>query len=149
MPYKDIEKRRACQRRYANRCYWADPEKYRKASRAWAAANPEKLRAVHTAPKREFIAEFGGACQCCGEHRYEFLTCEHLNGRKSHEKGVNGHEMYRIARNEGYPRDKYALLCANCNLAKGLFGVCPHERERAASAPESTTCSEQQIQPSN
>lgn len=134
MPWKDINKRREYQRNYAKKCRTANPEKYRIAAHLWAVAHPEKMRAAHTAPKRKFIAEFGGACQCCGVTYYEFLTLEHLNGRGEHERGITGHVMYRKARAEGYPKDKYGLLCFNCNSAKGLFGICPHELERRNAA---------------
>ena len=30
---------------------------------------------------------------------------------------------------QGCPRDRYQILCHNCNLAKYYYGVCPHETE--------------------
>jgi hypothetical protein len=32
----------------------------------------------------------------------------------------------------GYP-DTFQLLCHNCNLARGFYGTCPHQRHRDAS----------------
>jgi hypothetical protein len=32
-------------------------------------------------------------------------------------------------RDQGYPPG-FRVLCHNCNMAIGLFGVCPHERGR-------------------
>jgi hypothetical protein len=28
----------------------------------------------------------------------------------------------------GYPQEGYTILCFNCNLSRGFFGYCPHER---------------------
>jgi hypothetical protein len=41
-----------------------------------------------------------------------------------------GWRIYEVIRREGYPRDRYQLLCANCNLAKGHYGVCPHQARK-------------------
>jgi hypothetical protein len=43
-----------------------------------------------------------------------------------------GRAMYLHLIRSRFPRDKYRLLCHNCNMAFGLYGYCPHEREREA-----------------
>jgi hypothetical protein len=30
----------------------------------------------------------------------------------------------------GYPKDRYQLLCHNCNMAKGFYGLCPHQEQK-------------------
>lgn len=89
--------------------------------------------------KAETIAAYGGACVCCGEHRQEFLTIDHVGGggRKHKSKAghqLNGNSLYRWLRDNGYPKSGFRLLCVNCNFAFGMFGYCPHEKEREAVA---------------
>lgn len=69
------------------------------------------------------------ACACCGEPQYEFLSIDHIAGGGSkhrREHGMTGHAFYRWLIKEGFP-DGYRVLCHNCNMAKGFYGVCPHE----------------------
>lgn len=76
--------------------------------------------------KLEGLSHYGNACSCCGEDIKEFLTIEHLEGRDKSEKRYTGKKMWARAKSEGYP-NKYTILCFNCNLAKGAYGICPHE----------------------
>ena len=39
--------------------------------------------------------------------------------------------LFSILKRKGFP-EGYQTLCHNCNLAKGFYGQCPHEQERAA-----------------
>lgn len=97
----------------------------------------ERRNQYHTEHKQrlraETLAAYGNKCACCGESRVEFLGIDHTKGgggqhRKQLQKaGIN---FYCWLRQQGYPRDDYQLLCHNCNLAKGFYGYCPHERER-------------------
>lgn len=81
--------------------------------------------------KLEFIAAYGGACTCCGEAEPSFLTCDHVDGRPEDHprRGRGGVKLYALAKREGYPAT-YTVLCFNCNSAKGIYGVCPHNRAR-------------------
>lgn len=78
--------------------------------------------------KLEAIITFGGKCQCCGEDHPYFLSLDHINndGAKAREQ-YNEQQIYREARREGWPKEKYQLLCMNCNFAKGHFKECPHK----------------------
>ena len=78
--------------------------------------------------KLEAIRVFGGACQCCNEKHPYFLTLDHINndGAK-HREQYSEQQIYREARRQGWPKDKYQLLCMNCNFAKGHFKECPHK----------------------
>ena len=82
--------------------------------------------------KEEVIDHYGGSCECCGEHRREFLTIDHVNGGGTkHRKtlGVEGgSSIYRFLQVRDYP-DGYRVLCMNCNFSMGLFGYCPHQQE--------------------
>ena len=79
------------------------------------------------------LEAYGGKCECCGERRKEFLALDHRNGGGSKERrelasNTSG-GVYRLARDLGYPKDKYRLLCHNCNCSLGWYGYCPHKRE--------------------
>lgn len=95
-------------------------------------ANQEYYRRL----KSHILQAYGGKCQCpsglCDERRPEFLAIDHIHGGGSAERLVVGHgpHMYRHVIRQGCPKDKYRLLCHNCNTALGHHHYCPHERER-------------------
>lgn len=66
--------------------------------------------------KRTVIDSLGGHCFCCGENDIGFLTVEHLlKDGSQHRREVNG-RVYSDILKQGSPRDKYAVLCMNCNF---------------------------------
>lgn len=78
--------------------------------------------------KLDAIAAFGRKCQCCGENHPYFLSLDHIkNDGNTHRESLNEQQIYREARREGWPKDKYQMLCMNCNFAKGHFKECPHK----------------------
>lgn len=82
--------------------------------------------------RAEVVAAYGGKCMCCGESQQEFLTLDHLdNDGAQHRRGEGAYvgvttALWTYARQQSYP-DTLQLLCWNCNCAKGLYGVCPHD----------------------
>lgn len=84
--------------------------------------------------RRRILERYGGpkpACACCGEARYEFLAIDHIKGgggKERREKG-SGTRFYYWLIKSGFP-EGYRVLCHNCNLALGIYGFCPHDRER-------------------
>ena len=70
---------------------------------------------------------YGGACACCGEYRFAFLTIDHIEGggRKHREQFTSNDALYRWLKQE--QREGFRVLCYNCNCARGNFGKCPHE----------------------
>ena len=68
-------------------------------------------------------------CVCCEESMLKFLTLDHIEGRKKmgHGKLLSGHKLRRWATKNDYP-DTLQVLCYNCNMDKGLFGKCPHQK---------------------
>jgi hypothetical protein len=77
--------------------------------------------------KLNMLAAFGYKCQCCGEDNPYFLTLDHVRNDGNVERETwNEQQIYRLARREGWPKEKYQMLCINCNFAKGHFGTCPH-----------------------
>jgi hypothetical protein len=82
--------------------------------------------------KQEMIAAYGGACSCCRESRFEFLSVDHIDGRKKHghSKSMSGIKLYAWLKKNDYPQEDFRCLCMNCNTSFGFYGYCPHERER-------------------
>ena len=79
----------------------------------------------------EFLAAYGNKCNCCGEDDFRFLSLDHIgnDGRnQKRELGYNEQQIYQLAKREGYPKDKYQILCHNCNHGKFINkGICPHK----------------------
>ena len=73
-------------------------------------------------------------CACCGEKEYKFLTLDHKDNdgnedRRQHPNQATGKKLYaRLIKNK-FP-EKFQLLCFNCNMRKGIDGICPHEVKR-------------------
>jgi hypothetical protein len=79
--------------------------------------------------KSEIIEAYGGSCVCCGELERDFLTIDHVNGDGAESRRAGeglGGSLYCKLKREGFPRDRYQLLCYNCNCSKKQFGRCPH-----------------------
>jgi hypothetical protein len=82
------------------------------------------------------IYHYGGEatrCACCGEGGIAFLTLDHVakNGGE-HRRRLTGHQgTYRQLIADGYPSG-IQVLCYNCNMARGLYGACPHRRDDGA-----------------
>lgn len=92
--------------------------------------NDKYAREYRQRLRRQVIELYGGACACCGEDTYEFLTLEHKNGggrEHSRSFGNNYYSMWRWLRDNPVS-DEFEILCYNCNCAKGHHGVCPHAR---------------------
>lgn len=59
-----------------------------------------------------------------------FLTLDHvLNDGAKHRReiGANGLGVYYWLRDNAFPSG-FQVLCWNCNLAKRILGVCPHQK---------------------
>jgi len=93
-----------------------------------AKTRMQQIKARRAQRRMEMIRLLGGKCACCGETEPIFLCLDHIKkgGRREYEKAGGPHGVWRRAIAEGLPKDKYRLLCWNCNSALGLFGYCPH-----------------------
>ena len=76
----------------------------------------------------EVIEAYGGKCVCCGEAHPEFLTVDHVfnDGAEERKTEWSG-TWYAKLKKLGWPKDRYQLLCWNCNSSKGIHGYCPHQ----------------------
>ena len=72
-------------------------------------------------------------CACCGIHQINFLTMDHIHGRKTTDKGSQhkSRDLYAYLKKTGYPSG-YQVLCWNCNFSKDakkeFRGICVHKR---------------------
>lgn len=86
--------------------------------------------------RAEVLVHYGGnppKCVCCGELEDSFLSIDHINndGAK-HRKEINVHSgdaFYLWLKKNNFPSG-FQVLCYNCNMAKGIYGKCPHEKAR-------------------
>lgn len=82
--------------------------------------------------KLEIFAAYGGRCNCCDERETSFLVIDHVQDDgyiERKQKNKRGSNFFRWVRKQGYPKDRYQLLCANCNMAKTFSGGCPHQKK--------------------
>lgn len=91
------------------------------AGRAWFRAEYHRLRGI-------VIDAYGGKCACCSEAERRFLAIDHVNGggHKERRRIGSGAALYNKIIGLKFPPE-YQVLCHNCNMAKGLYGQCPHK----------------------
>lgn len=71
-------------------------------------------------------------CACCGEPDLEFLTLDHTNNDGAeHRRSLRSNTIWNWLKQARYPTG-FQILCFNCNIAKSIYGVCPHEARRTA-----------------
>jgi hypothetical protein len=92
----------------------------------WQRDRNAKLRA-------EMLAAYGAKCACCGESEAVFLDLDHVfNDGAAHRREVGNQAQVMLQlRASGWPRERFQLLCCNCNQGKARNGGrCPHEGRR-------------------
>ena len=96
-------------------------------------------RELRLAVLRAYGGETPG-CACCGEAGLAFLTLDHLNnGGRAHRRGNGNQGVFRELRRAAFPCG-FQILCFNCNVARALYGFCPH-RNNDRDAPFSEASS--------
>jgi hypothetical protein len=142
---KAVERNKAnaeARRIYQRKWYAENAERLRPVKRADAQRSYARNSTVRAAKAKDtrqqlrqlFISAYGGACACCGEDTYEFLTLEHKNRDGAAHRAAVGNTAHAVLldlQKRNWPKDDYELLCFNCNRASWL-GVCPHRQEQAA-----------------
>lgn len=99
----------------------------------WRSENLERSKEIR---KNSFkrtrtlvLSHYGNRCVCCGEKQNEFLAMDHINNNgNEHRREIKTHAFYSWIKNNNYPND-LQILCHNCNLAKGFYGICPHQQQ--------------------
>jgi hypothetical protein len=70
-------------------------------------------------------------CSCCSERTIEFLGLDHVNDDgAAHRRALGAHggrHFYSWLRKTGYNYDGLVVACHNCNMARALYGRCPHK----------------------
>ena len=89
--------------------------------------------------KTETFNAYGGVlCSCCGETRINALCIDHIFNDGAKQRltiGRSGHHLYTYLRKLGFPdKDRFQVLCANCNIYKQLRGSPCYHRVNSASA---------------
>jgi hypothetical protein len=91
----------------------------------------------HLATRVRVLAHYSGGsmrCGCCGENEVEFLAIDHMHrDGAQHRREVHPSAIYRWLIKHKFPPG-IQVLCHNCNLAKGYYGVCPHQDDGAEGA---------------
>lgn len=65
-------------------------------------------------------------CACCGENNQIFLTIDHINNDgNNHRKQISSGGLYQWLKSHNYPKG-FQVLCYNCNMVKGHYGMCVH-----------------------
>lgn len=75
-------------------------------------------------------------CACCLEKHIEFMTIDHMNNDGAeHRRKITGStrgsgaRLYQWLIKNNFPPG-FQVLCINCNMARYIYGKCPHEKER-------------------
>jgi hypothetical protein len=92
----------------------------------------EKRKLCRRQAKMDCLSHYGKVCACCGESRPEFLVIDHINGggnQHRKENGISGSSMYFWLRKRNFPIG-FRVLCDNCNMSLGMYGYCPHDKEK-------------------
>ncbi len=122
------------------------PEQRKETLKAYNKANKERIlfqsAEFRDKLRLEMVEAYGGKCLHCGEADPIVLTLDHINNDPEIEyewcgkSARGGYNLYRRLRREGWPKDRFQLLCFNCNMKK------EHKRrrdgmvERMGPAPE-------------
>ena len=78
------------------------------------------------------LNHYGNKCICCGEKRKEFLAIDHINNNGNILRKIKKiRDICRWIIKNNFPKD-LQILCHNCNISKGLYGYCPHNKEKEA-----------------
>jgi len=104
------------------------------------AKRQELKRKVMLAYSKKYLKKNGLFCFCCRKRLHlDFLTIDHVKGRKEMEKDKHLKKMGYKASREGPTLNNWLIknklpkgfqvLCWNCNTTKELYGSCPHKRK--------------------
>ena len=109
----------------------------------WHADNRERSNAKSAEYRRRLkstvLSAYGAVCACCGETRPEFLTIDHVEGggRRHRATFKSPVQFWKWVVDSDFP-ENLRVLCMNCNLSFGVYGYCPHQRERGDPCTRST-----------
>jgi len=71
--------------------------------------------------REELVTAYGGKCVRCGEDDPIVLMLDHIFNDGAAERRISGNGglgLWRKLKRQGWPKDRYQLLCCNCNFRK-------------------------------
>lgn len=93
----------------------------------------ERDRTTYRDIRKKVIDHYGGKCLCCGISELKFLALDHTEGNGNQHRlevtGTKRGNIYRWILKNNFP-PSFQILCHNCNMAKGCYGVCPHQENK-------------------
>lgn len=95
-----------------------------------------RLSRPHRWQKKRFeaVKRLGNKCVCCNETRVEFLTLDHINSNGTvHRRSFKRQQNYLQWAATASLREVCAVLqvlCWNCNMAKAIYKICPHQGQQ-------------------
>jgi hypothetical protein len=112
-------------------------DEYRERDKKYYSEHSNKIRkGVRTRYKEHKIIVIDhytngmNKCVCCGEHRFKFLTTDHINGggtKQRRELKNKDYNLWLIKHN--FP-EGHQILCYNCNCGRAYNnGICPHKED--------------------
>lgn len=132
-----LKRKRESQKRWRERNREKDTARKIK----WARDNRERFNEIcrksRNKLRKEVLEHYSKGkmvCKCCNEDAIEFLAIDHIEGggnkhRKSISKSNSPNtSIYQWLRKNKYPIG-FQVLCHNCNMAKSLYGECPHSKQ--------------------
>lgn len=126
---------KACFNRYHQTIRTTDPSAEKARQQKWRMKHRDRNKTIRRKKREAVLRHYGRgslACLCCGEAGLEFLAIDHIHGgggKHRRETGLVGHNLVEWLIRNGLPSG-YRALCHNCNMARGLYGACPHEQRR-------------------
>lgn len=87
----------------------------------------ETLRSAAQKERERITSHYGNKCACCEIGDMDVLSLDHVEGGGTrHRKEIgSGPKFFKWVESAGFP-PLFQTLCLNCNIAKGLYGRCPH-----------------------
>lgn len=112
---------RECVRLGMKRYYAKDP--------ARVVAERERQRIKERRVHDKVIELLGNKCCYCGVTEHVFLTVDHINNDGAAHRKNARHMLYREILKDPDALGKYQCMCMNCNWAKRVLGICPHQKK--------------------
>jgi hypothetical protein len=88
--------------------------------------NPQKCKIITVRSRFktriDAINAYGAKCCSCGIDDFDVLDIDHIfnDGAAERKKNLFAYNLYRELKKQGYPKDRYQILCKNCNWKKEI-----------------------------